>query len=68
MSEFSPTPEFLHAVRESRIFYRRRLALVLARTQLASSGGVAVTRVVAIANEITDELGKLEDAEATSEP
>lgn len=52
---------FEQAVQESRLFYRRRLAERLALTQLRTTGGVNVSKVVKLADDITGELAKLED-------
>ena len=54
---------FEQAVRESRLFYRRRLAERLAMTQLRHTGGVNPANIVARAREITEALSELEDAE-----
>ena len=51
---------FEDAVRESRVFYRRRLAERLACVQLRTSGTFNAAMVVKAAAEITDALETLE--------
>lgn len=53
---------FAGVVRESRVFYRRGLVKRLALAQLREIGGLNVL-IVARANEITEALFAIEDAE-----